>query len=67
VEGTSIQWLLIPRAFDEKLRRTIWADVGKGLSFAVSAQSLYFLAALESCGEGSPGCCGKQKTTLALQ
>ena len=67
VEGTSIQWQSLPPAFDEKLRRDIWAHLGKGLSFALSAKWLYYLPALESWGEGSPGYFGKAKTTLALQ
>lgn len=67
VEGTSIQWQSLTQALDEKPRRDIWAHLGKGLSFALSAKCLYYLPALESWGEGSLGCFGNAKTTLGLQ
>lgn len=47
VEGTSIQWQLLPWAFDQELRRDMGHVWGKELSFGLSAKWVYYLLSLE--------------------
>lgn len=63
VEGTSIQWQLLPWAFDEELRRNI-RHIWKRNYLLTSAKWLHYLLSLEGWGEASPRWFGKADISI---
>lgn len=66
VEGTSIQWQLLPWAFVEEWRRNM-RHIWKRNYLLASVKWLHYLLSLEGWGEASPRCFGKADiSTLAV-